>query len=213
MISAELDAYLRSVRKEAAAIMELEDINDESLLNDATLRSSTRVAFSQVKSFLRRPLHRIERGEVYAEVKDCVRLKNTPIDTAATFEVSEFTTGSVIDPASYIIDNSGFLQFKYSSGYVPFNVGPNDDLNSEYMQIKVRYTGGYGALEDEYEIHEAIVTQSIASYNRRNMHGVSIGGTAESQFSVASDRGSLVQSARDMLSAFVYYGSCRDVGV
>ena len=141
-----------------------------------------------------------------------MRLDNRACATVAPFAVSDCASGTVIDSTSYIIDKAGFLQFKYSDGYAPFNVGPSD-FGSEYMQIKVRYTGGYETLEDEYEIHEAIVTQSIASYTRRNMHGVSIGGTAESQFSVASDRGSLVQSARDMLSAFVYYGSCRDVGV
>lgn len=214
-MAADIDDFLATVVAQAASQLELTDRTTEEIVTtDQMVLGAARIAYSQAIAFLNRNLAYDTFQELYSDVEDRFRLRNTPVDTVSrVYSEDGFL---LVEDVDYKVVGGNYLQLDVlSTGY---NYAITTGADADHYHCAVEYTGGYRSAEQEPIIETALIFQTIANYNRRKHLGISLITASSSGFKggairIAPDRlgakTSLIGEAEEMLSPYIYYGSAQ----
>ena len=202
MSLAKIDAFLSPVVKEACSILNLRE-NDGGVKNfDPVVASCARQAFSAIRSFTKREWLRSTWSEIYQTVPgESFSLRNVPVHSLV--EVKIYVSDQEMAAEDYSLLGD-YLEIKPLS----------DDLqnveDAEFL-VKVRYDGGLSSALEDVALLEALVQQTVANYNRRNLLGIrTLSGNAlvdstSGTVALDADPAGILPSVRTILADKVYY--------
>lgn len=219
----EIDAFLESVVTEACSLLQLTDPNtNDTIITDTRVITCSRLAYTQITSYLNRGLLRKFRAEDYFEEDTTINLRCIPvssIDDIVSVSISDTRYFEVLtDPDAFTeLDPLTDFRLKGTNCLVIYNLEKIAEIVGSLTQrinVHVEYTSGYSSTDEVPEIHNALVTQTVANYNRIPALGLTqIEGGGETKGGRVLmnlnlvDAGQLLEAVCVSLSPYVYYGS------
>lgn len=203
----QVTTFMASVVEEAAKFIQLLDVaKGDPAINDVALKCAAGLAYSQVAGFTSRDFVKTVFIDRYFNIPKRIEVRCTPL--VSVEEVKCDTTVLVVDQ-DYEIDGN-YLVFG-GLGASLFTHGVDEFALSGYLynELKVSYTAGIESAASNHLLQSALVFQVIANYRRRDVIGLSkviLAGPTAHSADVSSDRGRIVDAARDILDKLVYYG-------
>ena len=136
-------------------------------------------------------------------------------DTRYSEVLSDHDKFTVLDPD----EDYRLVREKRLVIYNLIKLGEIVGSTTQRINAYVEYTGGYYTSEDIPIVHNALVMQTVANYNRIPALGLTQieggGGDAKGGRLLMNlnlvDAGQLLDSVKIMLDPFIYYGSAEDL--
>lgn len=211
-MTANTNQFLYPVVEQAAQLLQVMDADSREIaIDDRVVAICAGIALSQVQLYINRPLMKQLYDEIYPDVPRVFVLRATPI--ASVIQVADEDLGEdlVRDTDYNVTRNRIVLLDTSTSDYT--GVGTELTYN-----LRVVYQGGYNSSEDNNDIFNALVTQTVAIYNRKDTLGVvraqaKGGSEIHSTDTYNPDAGKLVEMAEIILQPYVYYGPAELLGV
>jgi hypothetical protein len=202
----QVTTFMAPAMEEAAKFIQLLDVGGDPAINDAPLKCAADLAYSQVAGFTSRDFVKTTFIDRYFNIPKRVEVRCIPL--VSVEEVKYDTTVLVVNQ-DYQIDGN-YLVFG-GLGASLFTHGVDETTLSGYLydELKVSYTAGIENTALNHLLQSALVFQVIANYRRRDVIGlgkVVLAGPAAQSADVSSDKGRIVDAARDILDKLVYYG-------
>jgi hypothetical protein len=192
------DKFLVPVVEGVVALLDIKGVNSRPLQGDTVLMQSAKTALSMVETYINRKLSKALYDERYDYVSTEILIRNTPIDVVSGVEITDIDEDVEITSEYFSVISNKLIRLSR------FASSPLD--NKSY---RVVYTGGFTSLTEDSDILQGLISQTTAVYKRRDSTGISTYSGSDMTAVSSSDKGSLLQSVKDMLAYRVYYGSAR----
>ena len=215
------ESFLDSVLQQSAIYIELKDSNSEADPDNPRLLESSQLAFSQLRSFLCRPIQKKTYVEEHKSVQGRFDVIVPPIDSITSIIANyDDTNPLVLDTDYRIIGNSiefipsdtnftigkdTFFGLSFDHGYKE-----KDPDRIFFDNIRITYVGGDSKAKDE--ILNALVMQTSANFKRAPFTGISqiAGGGPTGSVSFSNSPGSgLMKDVQQMVAHLKYFGPSR----
>lgn len=205
--TAQVTAFMASAVEEAAKFIQLLDVaKGDPAINDVALQCAAGLAYSQVAGFTNRDFVAASFVDRYFNIPKRIEVRCLPL--VSVEEVKYDTVVLVVDQ-DYQIDGN-YLVFGGLGTSLLFTHGVDDSASGYfYSELKVSYTAGIASAGLNHLLQSALVFQVIANYRRRDVIGlgkVILAGPTAHSADVSSDKGRIVDAAKDILDKLVYYG-------
>ena len=191
------DAFIDKLADEVAEFKQIEDASDLPKANDPIVKLACRIAYGQVEAYCARPLYKNTYTDCFEQVTNEFYLRVLPIISVASIKNAD--DDSLIDPAHYTVRGEKIIL----SDVAWFLYGAEEKTP---IDLKVEYDGGYEFHDDDDILRTALVAQSIAMYNRKDLLGHSIIDTGKGTVKSSTDKGDIVEAVMRTLEPFIYYG-------
>jgi hypothetical protein len=217
----EIDSFVELVVTEACDLLQITEPDTyEKVTTDSRVNLCARLAYSQIKNYINRDLLYKQYYEEYFEEDSTVALRCPPIESIELVRVSDTRYSEVLtDPDAYT-ELSAVTDYRLvrNKRLVIYNLDTLAGIvgsKTQRINLYVEYTGGYYSTEDLPALHNALVTQTVANYNRVPALGVTQmegGGASAKGGRILMnlnlvDAGELLDSCKITLAPLVYYGS------
>lgn len=221
----EIDSFVESVVSEACDLLQLTAPETYAkLTTDSRVNLCARSAYTQITNYLNRDLIEKEHYEQYFEEDTVITLRCTPVSEITLVRISDTRYSEVLtDPDDYTdLNETEDYRLVREKQLVIYNLTKLVAIvgtRSQRINVYVEYTGGYLVSEDIPIVHNALVMQTVANYNRIPALGLTQieggGGDAKGGRLLMNlnlvDAGQLLDAVKIMLDPFVYYGSAEDL--
>jgi hypothetical protein len=192
------DKFLVPVVEGVVALLDIKGTNSRPLQGDVVLAQSAKTALSLIETHIGRKLAKSSHDEIYDYISTEISIRNTPIDVNSDITITDLDTGDDITSDDFSIHGNKVIRLsKYIASL------------SDNKSYRLQYTGGMTSITDDNDILQALVQQTIAVYKRRDSLGISTYSGGDITSISSSDRGSLMQGVRDILTYRIYYGAAR----
>lgn len=222
----EIDSFVESVVSEACDLLQMTSPESPyaKLTTDSRVNLCARLAYNQVRNYINRDLFYKQYYEEYFEEDTTIVLRCSPVESVELVQISDTRYHEILtDPDAYtILDPLTDYRLVRNKRLVIYNLDKIVEAvgsRTQRINVYVEYTGGYYFTEDIAEVHNALVTQTVANYNRIPALGLTQieggGGDAKGGRLLMNlnlvDAGELLESAKVTLAPLVYYGSGESV--
>lgn len=221
----EIDSFIELVVAEACDLLQLTAPETYAkLTTDSRVNLCARAAYTQITHYLNRDLIQKVHYEEYFEEDTIITLRCIPVSKIALVSVMDTRYSEVLtDPDDFtVLDPDEDYRVVRQKRLVLYNLNKLSEIvgsTTQRINAYVEYTGGYYTSEDIPIVHNALVTQTVANYNRIPALGLTQieggGGDAKGGRLLMNlnlvDAGQLLDSVKIMLDPFVYYGSAEDL--
>ena len=216
----DIDSFVELVVTEACDLLQITSPETNAkVTTDSRVNLCARLAYSQVKNYLNRDLLYKAYYDEYFEEDTTILLRCTPVKSISLVTVSDTRHSEVLtDPDAYTaLSADTDYRLVRNKRLVIYNLNTLSSIvgsTSQRINVYVEYLGGYQSTEDLGDLHNALVTQTVANYNRIPALGVTQiegggnvkGGRVLMNLNLV-DAGELLDSAKVALAPLVYYGS------
>lgn len=221
----EIDSFVESVVSEACDLLQLTAPETYAkLTTDSRVNLCARSAYTQITNYLNRDLIEKEHYEQYFEEDTVITLRCTPVSEITLVRISDTRYSEVLTDLDDYTDLNETEDYRLvrEKQLVIYNLTKLVSIvgtRSQRINVYVEYTGGYSVSEDIPIVHNALVMQTVANYNRIPALGLTQieggGGDAKGGRLLMNlnlvDAGQLLDAVKIMLDPFVYYGSAEDL--
>lgn len=218
----DIDSYLELVVTEACNLLQLTSTDATAVVTtDSRVNLCARLAYSQITTYLNRDLLYKTHYEEYFEEDTTIALRCTPVKSVTTVRLSDTRYSEVLtdvdaytllDPLTdYRLIRNRILQL-YNLDKIASVVGST----TQRLNVYVEYIGGSVSSESFPAIHNGLVTQTIANYNRipalglTQLEGSKSSGRVLLNLNLV-DAGQLLEAVKVAIEPFVYYGSAENL--
>jgi len=221
----DIDSFVELAVAEACNLLQITlPETYEKVTTDSRVNLCARLAYSQIKNYINRDLLYKTYYDEYFEEDTTILLRCTPIKSISLVTVSDTRYSEVLtDPDAYsALSEITDYRLVRNKRLVIYNLNAVSAIvgsTSQKINVYVEYLGGYYSSEDLPDLHNALVTQTIANYNRVPALGLTQveggGAGAKSGRLLMNlnlvDAGGLLDSCKLALEPLVYYGSGESV--
>jgi hypothetical protein len=221
----EIDSFVEPVVAEACDLLQLTAPETYAkVTTDSRVILCARAAYTQISNYLNRDLIYKQHYEEYFEEDTTITLRCVPVSEITLVSISDTRYSDVLtDPDAFtVLDPDEDYRLVREKRLVIYNLTNLAEIvgsTTQKINAYVEYVGGYYSTEDIPVVHNALVTQTIANYNRVPSLGLTQieggGGDAKGGRLLMNlnlvDAGQLLDSVKIMLDPFVYYGSAEDL--
>lgn len=220
-----IDSFVELVVTEACDLLQMTspEAPYDKITTDSRVNLCARLAYTQIRNYLNRDLLYQPYFEEYFEEDTTVTLRCPPVQSIELVRISDTRYHEVLtDPDAYTeLDPVTDYRLVRSKRLVIYNLEKLAEIvgsRTQRINVYVEYTGGYFSTEDIAEVHNALVTQTVANYNRVPALGLTQiegggdtkGGRLLMNLNLV-DAGQLLDAVKVTLSPLVYYGSGESV--
>lgn len=223
-----IDDFLLTVVSDACSLLQLTEPNSSVFVTtDPRVLICARLAYTQVTNYLNRNIMNGTQYEEYFDEDSIINLRCYPVTQVTTVKVIDNRYSDVLtDPdqsttlsatTDYRLVRSKRLEIYNLEALTEALYEFTSQLNS--INLYIEYEGGWYSSEEEPLIHNALVTQTVANYNRIPALGLTQiegggsdvrGGRVLMNLNLV-DAGELLDVVKMTLSPFIYYGSAEAV--
>lgn len=190
--------FFDAVVADLAKTYPIKDAEGYTVERDPVALMCVRLAYQQICAHNRNSLHKEARTVCYDEVYGPLPLMHTPIDNTA--EIIVEVDRVVLTTDEYVIWNDVL--------YLSSEPDPDICYGSARF-IKTTMTAGLALPIEDSPLYAALLFQGIVNFNRRDILGfVQVQGE-KGTTRTASDRGSLIESVKELIQHYTYYGNGR----
>lgn len=227
-VSLDIDSFLETVVSDACSLLQLTEPNSSAFVtSDPRVLVCARLAYTQVSTYLNRNIMNGPQYEEYFDEDTIINLRCYPVTQVSTVKIIDNRYSDVLtDPdestalsatTDYRLIRNKRLEIYNLDTLAETLYEFTSQLNS--INVYVEYEGGYYSSEEEPLIHNALVTQTVANYNRIPALGLTQvegggsnvrGGRVLMNLNLV-DAGELLDVVKMSLSSFVYYGSAEPI--
>jgi hypothetical protein len=221
----DIDSFVEPVVTEACDLLQLTAPETYAkVTTDSRVNLCARAAYTQITHYLNRDLIYGEHYEEYFEEDTTINLRCIPVTEIASVSIMDTRYSEVLtDPDDFTtLDPATDYRLVRQKRLVIYNLTTLSEIvgsTTQRINAYVEYTGGYLVSEDIPLVHNALVMQTVANYNRVPSLGLTQmeggGGDAKGGRLLMNlnlvDAGQLLDSVKIMLDPFVYYGSAEDL--
>lgn len=217
----EIDSFTESAVSDVCKMLQLTEPNSTSYLTtDPRVVICARAAYNQIANYINRDLYLNTHYEEYYDEDTTITLRCYPVQSIATVKlIDNKYHGVLTDPDdTTTLSASTDYRLVRNKNLVIYNLDTITDIyyvTTKMLNVYVEYSGGFESSEDDTQIHNALVTQTIANYNRIPALGLTQieggggdvkGGRLLMNLNLV-DAGQLLDSVKIIIDPFVYYGS------
>lgn len=221
----DVDSFNESVISEACRLLQLTEAGGSTYLTtDLRVVTCARAAYTQVMNYLNRDLYFGTHYEEYFDEDTIITLRCTPVSSITTVRLIDNRYNEILtDPDDYTaLSASTDYRLVRNKNLVIYNLETITDIyytTTRKLNVYVEYEGGYYSSTDNVLLHNGLVTQTVANYNRIPALGLTQieggggdvkGGRVLMNLNLV-DAGQLLEAVRVMLDPLVYYGSAIEV--
>lgn len=221
----EIDSFVEPVVTEACDLLQLTAPETYAkVTTDSRVNLCARAAYTQITHYLNRDLIYKDHYEEYFEEDTTITLRCIPVSEITLVSISDTRYSEVLtDPDEFtVLDEDEDYRLVRQKRLVIYNLTKLSEIvgsTTQRINVYVEYTGGYYTSEDNTLVHNALVMQTVANYNRIPSLGLTQieggGGDAKGGRLLMNlnlvDAGQLLDSVKIMLDPFIYYGSAEDL--
>jgi hypothetical protein len=221
----EIDSFVELVVTEACELLQLtEPETYAKVTTDSRVNLAARSAYSQITNYINRDLLYKDHFEEYFEEDTTIALRCPPIASVSLVSVCDTRYSEVMtDPDAFtLLDPLTDYRLVRNKRLVIYNLAKLSEIvggTTQKINVYVEYSGGYDTSEDIPLVHNALVMQTVANYNRVPALGLTQieggGGDAKGGRLLMNlnlvDAGQLLDAVKVMLDPLVYYGSAEVV--
>lgn len=190
--------FFNDVVAELARTYSITDGEQYPVETDPVAKTCVRLAYQQICAHTRNTFHESARSVCYDEVYGPLPLMHTPLNL--TEEIIIEVDNVILNSDEYVIWNDML--------YLSSEPDPNLCYGAARF-IKMTCTAGMAVLDTESQLYAALLFQGIVNYNRRDILGfVQLQGEKGTSRTI-SDRGSLIETVKELVALHVYYGNGR----
>lgn len=217
-MAADINSFVVNVVKEACDLLQIQDtVTNLPALFDSRVNVCARQAYNQISNYVNRSLILDTFKENYYDEDSKFALRNYPVTSIikATL-IDNVNMGIFTDPQlkfdlvvdiDYILLNNKSIVFNIPNILVS---NPTIRKTTTSLSAYVEYVGGFFESKEDNRIHEALILQTMANYNRLVSLGISEISSGNAVIKKDSVGEALIESVRLTLDPFVYYGSAED---
>ena len=227
-IQLDIDEFLESVVSDACSLLQLTEPNSSTFVtSDPRVLICARLSYSQITNYLNRSIMYGTQYEEYFDEDTIINLRCYPVTQVNTVKIIDNRySGVLTDPdQSTTLSSSTDYRLVRNKRLQIYNLDTIAETLSEFtgdfnsINVYVEYDGGYSSSEEDPLIHNALVTQTVANYNRIPALGLTQieggggntkGGRVLMNLNLV-DAGELLDAVKMTLAPFVYYGSAEPV--
>lgn len=221
MLLDEIDEFTEPVVSSACTLLQVTEPNSSTYVTtDPRVVICARAAYTQVTNYLNRELFYGTFYEEYFDEDTTITLRCYPVSSITTVKLIDNRYAEVLtDPDdTAILSATTDYRLVRNKNLVIYNletIGEVYGATTKRLNVYVEYVGGYGSSEEDAMLYNALVTQTVANYNRIPALGLTQiegGGTQARGGRVLMnlnlvDAGELLDVVKRTLDPFVYYGS------
>lgn len=217
-MAADINSFVVSVVKEACDLLQLQDtVTNTPALFDSRVNVCARQAYNQISMYVGRSLILDSFKENYHGEDAKIALRNYPITSVnKVVLIDDENIGILTDQqlkfelipeVDYVLLNNKSIVLN-----MPSIFSNNSDIKRTltFLSVYVEYIGGFFESKEDNRLHEALIVQTVANYNRLPFLGISEISAGSAVLKKDSPGESLIESVRWILDPFVYYGSAED---
>jgi hypothetical protein len=192
------EGFFDNVVADLARTYSIKDGEGFAVERDPIVLTCVRLAYQQICAHTKVGFHKDQRIVCYDEIYGALPLMHSPIDPDATITVN--VDGVDMTTEEYVIWNDTL--------YLSSEPDP-DICYGSARYIKMTATAGLTAPVEDSALYAALLFQGIVNYNRRDILGfVQLQGEKGTARTI-SDRGALIETVKDLVQQYVYYGNGR----
>lgn len=221
MLLEDVDLFTEPVVSDACALLQLTEQNSSTYLTtDPRVVTCARAAYTQVTNYLSRDLYYSTYYEEYYNEDTTITLRCYPVASVTTVKLIQSLNDSALTDPDDTTTLSATTDYRLTrkKNLVIYNLDTISEFyssNTSKISVYVEYRGGWSTSQDDVTVHNALVTQTVANYNRIPALGLTQveggggdvkGGRLLMNLNLV-DAGQLLDSVRIMLDPYVYYGS------
>lgn len=217
----EIDSFVELVVTEACDLLQLTQPETYAkVTTDSRVSLCARAAYTKIVNYLNRDIVSKKQYEEYFEEDTTIALRCYPISSVSLVSVCDTRYSEILtDPDAFtVLDPLTDYRLVKNKRLVIYNLTKLSEIvgsRNQKINVYVEYTGGYGSSDEVPPIHNALVMQTIANYNRIPALGLTQieggGGDAKGGRLLMNlnlvDAGSLLDTVKVMLDPYVYFGS------
>lgn len=221
----EIDSFVELVVAEACDLLQITKSDTyEKVTTDSRVNLCARLAYTQIKNYINRDLLYKQYYDEYFEEDTIITLRCLPVASIDLVRVSDTRYSEVLtDPDAYTeLSADTDYRLVRDKRLIIYNLDKLAEIvgsKTQRINVYVEYTGGYYSTEDLPSLHNALVTQTVANYNRVPALGVTQiegGGASAKGGRILMnlnlvDAGELLDACKVALAPLVYYGSGESV--
>lgn len=221
----EIDSFIELVVAEACDLLQITKPDTyEKVTTDSRVNLCARLAYSQITNYINRDLFYKKYYDEYFEEDTTIVLRCQPVESIELVRVSDTRYSEILtDPDAYTELNANTdYRLARNKRLVIYNLDTLVSIvgsKTQRINVYVEYTGGYNTTEELPSLHNALITQTVANYNRVPALGVTQiegGGASAKGGRVLMnlnlvDAGELLDACKVTLAPLVYYGSGESV--
>jgi hypothetical protein len=205
--------FLAPIVTDACQLLQIVEFDTNNYVTtDPRVVMCARGAFSQIESYLNRPLYSDDYVEEYYQEDSIIPLRCLPVETISSVELIPTQYQEVLTNSDLVTSLNPATDYRLerNKNLVIYNLAVIGNTTKR-VNVRVAYTGGIDSPEEFSWLYNSLVTQTVANYNRTASLGLAqIDGSTASRaasISSASDVGALLESVKQKLDPYVYYGS------
>lgn len=211
--------FLEPVVSSASQVLQLRTSDGNIIASaDPVLAICSSLAYSQIVSYINRPLLSGLYREFYPASYFHFQLRMTPVMDVVEVIIDDVVGEKDVDykvqhGQSITIINEEWLG---SDGQ---DVDLTGVASEKTFNVEISYIAGLATSDTDYQIHNAIVMQTIVNYHRRDSLGlVRVDSKGQGSLTLAStgnnpDLGEVIDAVKLILAPYVYYGNAEQLGL
>jgi hypothetical protein len=227
-VQLDIDDFLTNVVSDACSLLQLTEPNSSVFVtSDPRVLICARLAYTQVTNYLNRNIMHGTQYEEYFDEDTIINLRCYPVTQINTVKIIDNRYSDVLtdpDESTTLSDSTDYRLVRNKRLQI-YNLDTIAETLYEFtgqlnaINVYVEYEGGWYSSEEEPLIHNALVTQTVANYNRIPALGLTQiegggsdvrGGRVLMNLNLV-DAGELLDVVKMSVSPFVYYGSAEPV--
>lgn len=217
----DIDSFVELVVTEACDLLQITQPETYAkVTTDSRVNLCARSAYTKISNYLNRDLSAANYFEEYFEEDTTIALRNYPITKINLVSVSDTRYSEILTDvdAFTLLDPLTDYRLVKNKRLVIYNLTKLSEIvgsRNQKINVYVEYTGGYSTSDEFPPLHNALVMQTVANYNRIPALGLTQieggGGDAKGGRVLMNlnlvDAGQLLDSVKVMLDPYVYFGS------
>lgn len=223
-----IDDFLEVVVADACSLLQITEPGGSAFVTtDPRVLICARLAYTQITNYLNRNIMNDTQYEEYFDEDTLINLRCYPVDRVRTVKIIDNRYSDVLTDPDQFTTLSATTDYRLirNKRLEIYNLDTISEALSEFtsqfnaINVYVEYDGGWNSSDEEPLIHNALVTQTVANYNRIPALGLTQvegggsnvrGGRVLMNLNLV-DAGELLDVVKMSLSPFVYYGSAEPI--
>jgi hypothetical protein len=187
-----LNSFLSPVVEAIGDILQTKDESGSVIYNDPTVLAVAKIVYGEVVKYCNRPFISQSIIERYPTVDKHFKVRITPLVSITYLKDYNNTTTALVLNTNYTVIGDTIDMSLHSTGI---------------SDVLISYTGGLSVPEEGTPLFSALVEQTIASYNTRDIKGFSsFSGQQGTSRNASNNYGSLSSGVMQLLNEYIYEG-------
>lgn len=192
----EHNPYLGELVITACRYLGFKDATGGPVNTGEEMRIAAQQAYASVGAYLRRRVRAGQLVECYESVWDKVHLREVPVMAVLSVKIGDDT---LVPGEDYEVKGNRLQLIRTSEYFLSKTV-------KQVYDLEIEYQGGYLNLSNGATIFNACLLQTLASYHRRRLYGVTDISTARGNtIKYSSNKGGLTEEVEQILTNEVCY--------